>query len=186
MRIVIVVRRRSVKKRGSVEEEERGYDWALPRASCKQLFICQKSRPGGMGANKQRIEKLVARNSCVFQWRAFYGLYHVMLPDSQFPPPFSYSSRPCSNLTLPHRGLSSFVLICRPDDIYKEESGRHKKQMRGVRGVIIRIKVCKAPAHQFRPKPLFAALQPIKRRLVEIIPDSRQNISTVFFQFVQF
>ena len=82
--------------------------------------------------------------------------------------------------------FSLFVLICRPDDIYKEESGRHKKQMRGVRGVIIRIKVCKAPAHQFRPKPLFAALQPIKRRLVEIIPDSRQNISTVFFQFVQF
>ena len=149
------------------------------------FLSARKAGQGGWGQINNALKSLLQEIVVFFNGGLFMAciMSCCLTLDS---PTLTYSSRPCSNLTLPHRGLSSFVLICRPDDIYKEESGRHKKQMRGVRGVIIRIKVCKAPAHQFRPKPLFAALQPIKRRLVEIIPDSRQNISTVFFQFVQF
>ena len=120
MGIVIVVRRWVKKLR---REDMTG----LFLASCKQLFIAQKSRPGGRGANKQHIEKLVARNSCTFQWRGFLWLLVILLPYS-YPPltrPLTYpifiksllKSNPSSPRTF---FISSYFS---QKDIYKQESG---------------------------------------------------------------
>ena len=126
--------------------------------SCKQLFICHKSRPGGGGRQINTTFKILLQEIYFFrQCNGDCQCLAARLISLQSHLIFSLicnSSKSCVFChPRSHRASlyvrAHIVSYFQTKILINKRAFDHKKYILGVRRMIIRIRVCKA--HQFRP-----------------------------------